>query len=68
MYDLVVRGGTVHDGRGSAPQRADVGIAGDLIEAVGGLGESCPVSASAAERSASSTRQDDGASISVQAP
>ena len=35
MYDLVIRGGTVHDGRGSAPRSADVAVVGDRIEAVG---------------------------------
>ena len=34
-YDLVVRGGTVVDGTGLAPYRADVAIAGDRIVKVG---------------------------------
>jgi N-acyl-D-aspartate/D-glutamate deacylase len=37
MYDLVIRGGTVHDGRGSPPRAADVAVVGDRIEAVGEL-------------------------------
>jgi N-acyl-D-amino-acid deacylase len=36
-FDLVVRGGTVVDGSGQAPQRADVGIIGDRIARVGDL-------------------------------
>ena len=39
MYDLVIRGGTVVDGTGSAPREADVAIDGDRVAAVGsGLG------------------------------
>jgi N-acyl-D-amino-acid deacylase len=38
-YDVILRGGTVYDGRGSAPQVADVAISGDRIAAVGALGE-----------------------------
>ncbi|MCG8590309.1 MAG: amidohydrolase family protein, partial [Proteobacteria bacterium] len=34
MHDLVIRGGTVVDGTGSEPRRADVAIAGDRIVAV----------------------------------
>ena len=37
MYDLVIRGGTVHDGRGSPARRADVAVVGDRIEVVGEL-------------------------------
>ncbi len=37
-YDVVVRGGTVYDGTGGAPVRADVAIRGDSIVAVGDLG------------------------------
>ena len=33
-FDLVVRDGTVLDGTGSGPVRADVGIRGERIEAV----------------------------------
>ena len=36
-FDLVVRGGTVYDGSGDAPRRADVGIRGDRIAAIGDL-------------------------------
>jgi N-acyl-D-amino-acid deacylase len=35
--DIVIRGGTVYDGSGGEPRRADVGIRGDRIEAVGEL-------------------------------
>jgi N-acyl-D-amino-acid deacylase len=37
-YDLVVRGGTVYDGSGRPGRRADVGIRGDRVVAVGDLG------------------------------
>jgi len=33
--DLVLRGGTVYDGRGGAPFTADVGIVGDRVVAIG---------------------------------
>lgn len=36
-YDLIIRGGTVIDGTGSARVRADVGVRGDRIAAVGSL-------------------------------
>lgn len=36
-FDLVIRGGTVVDGTGSAPREADVGIVGGRIAAVGAL-------------------------------
>lgn len=38
-YDLILRGGTVYDGSGQPPVRADVGIRGDRIAAVGDLGK-----------------------------
>ncbi len=34
-YDLVIRGGTVIDGTGSAPFAADVALSGDRIAAIG---------------------------------
>jgi N-acyl-D-amino-acid deacylase len=37
-FDLVIRGGLVIDGLGGPPVRADVGVAGDRIRAVGDLG------------------------------
>src|SRR5215470_5902506 len=37
--DLVIRGGTVFDGSGAAGVRADVGISGDRIAAVGAIAE-----------------------------
>jgi N-acyl-D-aspartate/D-glutamate deacylase len=40
MYDLVIRGGTVHDGRGSPGVAADVAVVGDRVEAIGALDES----------------------------
>jgi N-acyl-D-amino-acid deacylase len=36
-YDVLIRGGTVYDGTGSAPVKADVGIKGDRIVALGKL-------------------------------
>jgi N-acyl-D-amino-acid deacylase len=36
-YDVIIRGGTVYDGTGRAPVRADLGIEGDRIVAVGNL-------------------------------
>jgi len=36
-FDVLVRGGTVYDGSGGPPRRADVGLRGDRIEAVGDL-------------------------------
>lgn len=36
-YDIVIRGGTVYDGSGSAPRTADVGVRGDRIAAIGDL-------------------------------
>ena len=36
-FDVIIRGGTVYDGSGRAPVRADVGIKGDRIAAVGNL-------------------------------
>ena len=37
VFDLIVAGGTVVDGSGSAGYRADVGIVGEVIEAIGEL-------------------------------
>ncbi len=34
-YDLVIRNGTVVDGTGAPPRRADVGVSGDRVTAVG---------------------------------
>jgi len=39
-FDVVIRGGTVYDGTGSPGRRADVGIRGDRIDAVGDLSKS----------------------------
>src|SRR5687767_6473153 len=38
QFDVVIRGGTVYDGTGSPGRRADVGIRGDRVQAVGNLG------------------------------
>ncbi len=37
QFDVIIRGGTVYDGTGRAPVKADVGISGDRITAVGNL-------------------------------
>lgn len=37
MYDVIIRGGEVLDGKGTPRQRVDVGISGDSIAAVGDL-------------------------------
>ena len=36
-FDVVIRGGTVYDGTGAPGRRADVGIQGDRIAAIGDL-------------------------------
>ena len=36
-FDVIIKGGTVYDGSGRAPVRADVGIKGDRIIAIGNL-------------------------------
>ena len=36
-FDIIIKNGTVYDGSGGAPFRADVGIRGDRIAAVGDL-------------------------------
>jgi N-acyl-D-amino-acid deacylase len=39
-FDVLVRGGTLYDGSGGKPARADVGITGDKIVAIGDLSKS----------------------------
>ncbi len=39
MYDILIRGGDLVDGTGSARRRADVGIQGDRVVAIGDLEE-----------------------------
>src|SRR5437016_12628654 len=36
-FDVIIRGGTLYDGTGRAPIKADVGIKGDRVAAVGNL-------------------------------
>src|SRR5213078_2835514 len=36
-FDILIRGGSIYDGSGNPPRRADVGIKGDRIAAVGDL-------------------------------
>ena len=36
-FDVIIRGGTVYDGSGGPPRRADVALAGDRIVAIGDL-------------------------------
>jgi N-acyl-D-amino-acid deacylase len=38
-FDVLIRSGTVYDGSGGSPRRADVGLRGDRIEVVGDLGD-----------------------------
>ena len=40
-FDLVIRGGDVFDGSGQPSQKADVGIKGDRITAIGNLADRC---------------------------
>jgi N-acyl-D-amino-acid deacylase len=44
-FDVIVRGGTVYDGSGGAPFRADLGIRGDTIAAIGDLSGAAAASA-----------------------
>lgn len=37
QFDVIIKGGTVYDGTGRAPVKADVGLKGDRIAAVGNL-------------------------------
>ncbi|HJZ92101.1 MAG TPA: serine hydrolase [Gemmataceae bacterium] len=37
QFDVLIRGGTVYDGTGAAPRKADVGIRGDKVAAIGDL-------------------------------
>jgi N-acyl-D-aspartate/D-glutamate deacylase len=39
MYDILIRNGTIVDGTGGAPFRADVALQGDRIVAIGDLGD-----------------------------
>jgi N-acyl-D-amino-acid deacylase len=36
-FDVIIRGGTIYDGTGAPPRRADVGIRGDVIASIGDL-------------------------------
>jgi N-acyl-D-amino-acid deacylase len=36
-YDVIIRGGTIYDGSGSAPSEADLAISGDRIAVIGNL-------------------------------
>ena len=36
-FDVIIRGGTVYDGSGARPRKADVGIKGDKVVAIGDL-------------------------------
>ena len=36
-FDVIIKGGTVYDGSGASPKKADVGIQGDRIVAIGNL-------------------------------
>ena len=39
VLDVIVRGGTVHDGSGGPPYVADIGVAGDRITSIGPLAD-----------------------------
>lgn len=39
VFDIIIRGGTVYDGSGGRPVRADVGIVGDKVTRIGNLGK-----------------------------
>lgn len=39
MYDIILRNGTIYDGSGGAAYKGDVAIQGDMIAAVGDLGD-----------------------------
>ena len=44
LFDVIIRGGTVYDGTGAPGRRADVGLRGDRIAAVGDLaGSTAPL-------------------------
>jgi len=36
-FDIIIKGGTVYDGTGGPPLKADVGIKGDRVVAIGNL-------------------------------
>lgn len=36
-FDVIIRGGTIYDGAGATPRRADIGIRGDTIASIGDL-------------------------------
>src|SRR5260370_42276568 len=36
-FDIIIKGGTVYDGTGHPPVKADIGIKGDRIAAIGNL-------------------------------
>jgi N-acyl-D-amino-acid deacylase len=42
-FDVVIRGGTIYDGNGGAPFKADVGIRGDTVAAIGDLAEAVAI-------------------------
>ncbi len=50
MYDILIRGGDVIDGTGSARRRADVGIQGDRIVAIGELEEAAATTIDATDK------------------
>jgi N-acyl-D-amino-acid deacylase len=36
-FDLIIRNGSIHDGGGAEPYVADIGVAGDMVAAIGAL-------------------------------
>ena len=36
-FDVIIKGGTIYDGTGGSPYKADVGIKGDVVIKIGNL-------------------------------
>src|SRR6266542_4755140 len=49
QFDVIIKGGTVYDGTGHQPVKADVGIKGDRIAALGHLSRATAVTVVAAK-------------------
>lgn len=42
-YDIIIKSGTVYDGKGGDPVQADIGISGNQIAAIGQLKDTAPI-------------------------